>query len=96
MKTQRTGAAAILAMAPGVGSLAKAGEADRPSERLRIRTYPGSRLPTTAQRGLYGPAGGSDRWSKRASDSVIDVVSAEVIGKLPDKNVADARRIPTP
>ena len=32
MKTQRTGAAAILAMALGVGSLAQAGEADRPSE----------------------------------------------------------------
>jgi len=32
MKTQRTGSAAILAMALGVGSLAQAGEADRPSE----------------------------------------------------------------
>ena len=27
---------------------------------------------------------------KRNSDSVVDVVSAEDIGKLPDKNVADA------
>src|SRR5471032_2460680 len=32
---------------------------------------------------------------KRNSDSVIDVVSAEDIGKLPDKNVADAvQRVP--
>ena len=32
---------------------------------------------------------------KRASDSVMDVVSAEDIGKLPDKNVADAvQRVP--
>jgi iron complex outermembrane receptor protein len=31
---------------------------------------------------------------KRASDSVADVVSAEDIGKLPDKNVADAGRTP--
>lgn len=33
--------------------------------------------------------------AKRASDTVMDVVSAEDIGKLPDKNVADAvQRVP--
>lgn len=94
MKTQGAGAAAILAMALGVGPSPK-------REKLTGRSSGYEYGLTRAaafqpQRGLYGPAGGSDRWSKRASDSVIDVVSAEVIGKLPDKNVADARRIPTP
>jgi hypothetical protein len=41
MKTQRTGAAAILAMALGVGSLAQAGEADRPSEAATNTDVPG-------------------------------------------------------
>ena len=94
MKTQGAGAAAILAMALGVGSLAKAGElTGRPSGYEYGLTRAAAFQP---QRVLYGPAGASDRWSKRASDSVIDVVSAEVIGKLPDKNVADAGRILTP
>ena len=95
MKTQGAGAAAILAMALGVGSLAQAREADRhrPSGYEYGRTRAAALQP---QRVLYGPAGGSDRWSKRPSDFVIDVVSAEVIGKLPDKNVADAGRTPTP
>ena len=108
MKAQQTRVAIVVAMTLGsFCTLAHAGEADTPAatapEASAEASGPATAVSTSADTGsldtviVTGFRASLERSlaEKREADSVMDVVSAEDIGKLPDKNVADAvQRIP--
>ena len=108
MKAQQTRVATVVAMTLGsFCTLAHAGEADRPAatapEANAEASVPAPALSASNDTGtldtvvVTGFRASLERSlaEKREADSVMDVVSAEDIGKLPDKNVADAvQRIP--
>ncbi|HEV7447687.1 MAG TPA: TonB-dependent receptor, partial [Steroidobacteraceae bacterium] len=108
MKAQQTRVAIVVAMTLGsFCTLAHAGEADKPAatapEASAEASGPATAVSTSADTGsldtviVTGFRASLERSlaEKREADSVMDVVSAEDIGKLPDKNVADAvQRIP--
>ena len=78
-------AACLLALAAGMRSCAKHGS------RCSTRGQAGAQQAGDRAR---SPASGRPRTSrshaKRFADGVTEVISAEDIGKMPDKNVADA------
>jgi iron complex outermembrane receptor protein len=95
MKTRQTSVATAVAMVLGFSCAAQAQEvattaaaSDAPSGAVEttLETVVVSGIRASLQQSLE---------KKRDADSVMDVVSAEDIGKLPDKNVADAvQRVP--
>lgn len=108
MKAPRTRVATYLAMAFGtLYAPAHAGETDSPAAPASQVDVPASagsmsgngaaeseKLETVIVTGIRSSLERSLA-EKRNSDSLLDVVSAEDIGKLPDKNVADAvQRVP--
>ncbi len=90
MKLQRTPVAVAVAMA--LASLAMSAHAQQASDQT---TTASDNAPSeVVVTGIRASREHSLKM-KRDSDSVMDVVSSEDIGKLPDKNVADAvQRIP--
>ncbi|HEY8026272.1 MAG TPA: TonB-dependent receptor [Burkholderiaceae bacterium] len=97
MKVERTRIAMAVAMALGSMMLpvqaqqvdtrgAEAKSADAPAAAPGVQEVTVTGIRASRQQSLA---------KKRDADSVMDVVSAEDIGKLPDKNVADAvQRVP--
>lgn len=104
MKAQQTRVATVVAMTLGsLCTLAHAGEADSPAAAAADSSVPTPGRPasddtTTLDTVLvtgYRASLERSLAEKRDADSVMDVVSADDIGKLPDKNVADAvQRVP--
>jgi iron complex outermembrane recepter protein len=105
MKSQQTRVAAVVAITLGsfcaLDQTAHAGEAGTPAATAEDANVPASAasndtqvLDTVVVTGFRASLERSLA-EKREADSVMDVVSAEDIGKLPDKNVADAvQRVP--
>jgi iron complex outermembrane receptor protein len=108
MKAPQTRVATVVAMTlSSFCTLAHAGEADTPAgtapEASAEASGPAAAVSASDETGtldtvvVTGFRASLERSlaEKREADSVMDVVSAEDIGKLPDKNVADAvQRIP--
>src|SRR6185437_6523398 len=102
MKRQQTRIVTFVAMTlSGLCGLAQAAQPDKPANATGAVSGPQAPPPgdsdsveTVVVTG-FNAALERSLAEKRAADSVIEVVSAEDIGKLPDKNVADAvQRVP--
>jgi iron complex outermembrane recepter protein len=87
MKARHTSVATVMAMAlVGFCPAAHAQEGSNQLDATTLQTIVVSGIRASRELSLA---------RKREADSVMDVVSAEDIGKLPDKNVADAvQRVP--
>src|SRR5712664_1567549 len=92
MKSQQTRVAAVVAMT--LGSFAATAEDANVPASAPAASSDTQVLDTVVVTGFRASLERSLA-EKREADSVMDVVSAEDIGKLPDKNVADAvQRVP--
>jgi len=98
MKVQRTRIALAVSMAIASAMLqAQAQQADAPASAPVQNAAPAVADDGTSQVVVTGIRASRQQSlkAKRDADSVMDVVSSEDIGKLPDKNVADAvQRVP--
>ncbi len=84
---QRTAiAAAVTAMMMGLAAQAQAQDASVAADGVQVQSVVVSGVRAALEQSLR---------QKRNADAVVDVVTAEDIGKMPDKNVADAiQRLP--
>src|SRR5690349_23608519 len=95
MKTQRTPiASAVALLLVGVAVPSWAQQAPAPAASAASAPRGAQQLESVTVTGIRGALEQSLN-IKRNADSHIDVISAEDIGKMPDKNVADSlARVP--
>jgi len=68
--------------------------ADQPAEKKKADAAAAQQLDTVVVNG-YRSSIEKSLAAKRSADAIVDVISAEDVGKFPDKNVADAlQRVP--